>query len=424
MSKQQMPFAVVDVETTGFSPHRFDRLLEIAIVRITPSGETEDEYVTLVNPLRDVGPTEIHGITATDVVEAPTFDEISGDVLARLDQAVFVAHNARFDRGFIGAELSMAGILLPEIPSLCTLALARRIFPSLPNHRLETCCEEAGLQVDRWHSALHDARATAALLTACLEAARRSGWTTLADLGCSPLTFPSGWPALPSSGRKRSRAEQGQQVADLPFLARVVASLGSVPVRSDALASYVDVLDRALEDRQVTADEADALAATARDWDISREDAVAAHHDYLESLVLAALADGKITEVERRDLEAVTRLLAIDPAILHALIERTPAPVSPIAVPTPEPGALAGKTVCFTGSLQGMRDGAPLTRELAHELAEAAGLTVKANVTKDLDLLVAADPNSQSGKGKQARKYGTRIMAEAAFWRAIGARVD
>jgi DNA polymerase-3 subunit epsilon len=86
--------------------------------------------------------------------------------------------------------------------------------------------------------------------------------------------------------------------------------------------------------------------------------------------------------------------------------------------------ALAGKTVCFTGSLLGRLEGSQITRDLAHQLATAAGLVVADRVTKDLDILVVADPNTQSGKARQARKYGTRVMAEAAFWRAIGVPVD
>jgi DNA polymerase III epsilon subunit-like protein len=121
-------------------------VVEIAIVRITPDGSPEDEYVSLVNPLRDIGPTHIQGIGATDLVEAPTFEEVMGDVLERLRQAVFVANNVRFDRDFIGAEFSMAGTFLPAIPWLCTLDLGYRLHPGLANHRLVTCCTAAGLR--------------------------------------------------------------------------------------------------------------------------------------------------------------------------------------------------------------------------------------------------------------------------------------
>ncbi|MEI6503461.1 MAG: exonuclease domain-containing protein, partial [Armatimonadota bacterium] len=68
--------AVVDVETTGFAAQHTDRIVEIAIVRLSSGGDTLDEFETLVNPQRDVGPTHIHGISAHDVLDAPTFAEI------------------------------------------------------------------------------------------------------------------------------------------------------------------------------------------------------------------------------------------------------------------------------------------------------------------------------------------------------------
>jgi len=80
--------------------------------------------------------------------------------------------------------------------------------------------------------------------------------------------------------------------------------------------------------------------------------------------------------------------------------------------------------VCFTGSLAGRLRGAPITRAQAEQLATAAGLVVAPRVTKGLDLLVVADPDSLSSKARMARQYGTRIMAEAVFWQAIGVAVE
>ena len=85
---------------------------------------------------------------------------------------------------------------------------------------------------------------------------------------------------------------------------------------------------------------------------------------------------------------------------------------------------LQGKTVCFTGELTSRINGEPITRDMAEALAEKAGLFVSSNVSKKLDLLVVADPNTQSGKAKKARQYGTRIIAEPVFWQGIGVTVD
>lgn len=83
-----------------------------------------------------------------------------------------------------------------------------------------------------------------------------------------------------------------------------------------------------------------------------------------------------------------------------------------------------GTTVCFTGALKATIDGYAVTRDQAHEFARGAGLVVLDSVTKKLEVLVVADPQSASGKAKKARSYGTRIIAEAVFWQVIGIPVD
>lgn len=85
---------------------------------------------------------------------------------------------------------------------------------------------------------------------------------------------------------------------------------------------------------------------------------------------------------------------------------------------------LVGLSVCFTGALSATLDGTPLTRARAERLASEAGLLVAKSVTKGLDLLVVADPDTQSAKASKARGLGTRVMAERVFWRALGVEVE
>src|SRR3954447_3752975 len=75
------PFAVVGIATTGFSPANGDRIVEIAVARVDASGRVSDEYATLVNPGRDVGPAFVHGISTSEVRAAPTFTDIAGELL-------------------------------------------------------------------------------------------------------------------------------------------------------------------------------------------------------------------------------------------------------------------------------------------------------------------------------------------------------
>ena len=80
--------------------------------------------------------------------------------------------------------------------------------------------------------------------------------------------------------------------------------------------------------------------------------------------------------------------------------------------------------MCFTGALSSRLGGELITRAQAEQLAAAAGLIVAPRVTKALDLLVVANRDSLSSKARKAREYGTRIMAEAVFWQAIGISVE
>jgi hypothetical protein len=76
--------AVIDFETTGIFPYRSDRVVEIGVVIIDDYGNVQSEYETLVNPCRDIGPTRLHGISAADILNAPCFEEIAGDVIEML----------------------------------------------------------------------------------------------------------------------------------------------------------------------------------------------------------------------------------------------------------------------------------------------------------------------------------------------------
>src|SRR6266513_4842352 len=96
------PIAVIDVETTGLFAFRHDRVVEIAAVVVQLDGHIEQEFVSLVNPARDIGPSSIHGLTSEDVLHAPRFEEIAALFLNALRGTVaLAAHNVRFDSKFL-----------------------------------------------------------------------------------------------------------------------------------------------------------------------------------------------------------------------------------------------------------------------------------------------------------------------------------
>ena len=152
--------AFVDVETTGSSPAR-ERVTEIGVVRVDFDGDDVrvDEWSTLVNPGVPI-PAEIQwltGITNEMVRAAPPFAEISQRVFDRLEGAIFVAHNARFDYGFLRAEFNRAGVSF-NARTLCTVRLSRHLYPDRSPHTLDAIIARFNLDGEPRHRALGDAR--------------------------------------------------------------------------------------------------------------------------------------------------------------------------------------------------------------------------------------------------------------------------
>lgn len=413
-------FSVIDIEATGIYPTAHDRVIELAVVRLNSSLEIEDEYVTLLNPERDIGRTDIHGICSADVLNAPTFTQIAGDVAERIGGTIMAGHNLRFDLGFLNAEYTRLGISVPALPTICTLELAYKIFPEAPSRKLAACCEAAGIQHENEHSALGDARATACLLIHYLKTSRihRDSYAkTLESL--RTWTASKDWLSLRPSGLSLTRQVSARQTAqERAYLARLVERTLGDEAASACEADYLTLLDRALEDRVVTKDEADNLINIALSWGMSRSEVLNAHRGYLATLVSEALVDGSVAPIERRDLENICDMLDLNRATLDELLS------APRHHSKQANDSLAGMTVCFTGELVGQIDGIRITRDIAESLAGNAGLLIQSSVTKNLDILVVADPNTQSGKARKARDYGVRIIAEPVFWRAIRADVQ
>ena len=157
--------AVLDLETTGLGPS--DRILEIGVVLLDRELRQEATWQTLVQPGRDIDNSHIHGVTATDLVHAPTFAGVAAELAELLDGRVIVAHNAPFDIRFLAAEYARLGVELPAGTRWfqCTRVLSRRLLPGAPQ-RLADCLDTAGLGNDRPHAALADAAAAADLYRA------------------------------------------------------------------------------------------------------------------------------------------------------------------------------------------------------------------------------------------------------------------
>nr|WP_283774973.1 SNF2-related protein [Brachybacterium equifaecis] len=407
-------YTVIDLETTGLSPGRHHRVLELGVVQVSPTGEIEDEWSTLLNPGRDIPNSHIHGITASDVAAAPSFHEILPRLAAAADGRVLVAHNAPFDMRFLSAELTRAGrVPLEPLPSLCTMHWSGT-FLEAPSRKLVDCCGAAGIDLRDAHSAGGDARATAALLR-----------HYLGLLDGSPLPWQEiledaqrfTWPALGVAGDGVAllHREQARSVAPAGWLERMTSS---IPRAAGLNAeSYLAVLERALLDGVLSHHEKEELVSLASELGLSRDQALELHASYLDALAEVVLADGVVTDEEREEMDRTAAALGLTDSDIDRALSRAESNRAQGITPGRESIRTAGITlepgdrIVFTGSMQ--RD-----REQWEADARRLGLD-PGGVTKKTKLVVAGDPDSLSGKAAKARTYGIPIVTEGAFARML-----
>ncbi|WP_371069191.1 ATP-dependent DNA helicase DinG [Sediminibacillus sp. JSM 1682029] len=158
-------FAVVDLETTGHTPSKGDKIIEIGIV-VLQNGTVVKEFSSLVNPGTTIPPfiTNLTGIRDEDVEDAPVFPDIVDEVITCFADAYVVAHNVPFDLGFLNYEIQTAGRKALQHPVLDTVELARILLPQAPGFKLGQLSEYLSLRHADPHRALSDADVTAKLL--------------------------------------------------------------------------------------------------------------------------------------------------------------------------------------------------------------------------------------------------------------------
>ena len=152
-----MKFAFVDIETSG-SHMRHDRIIEIGILRVENDKLTRT-YNKLINPEIPVSPfiQDLTGIRVDELEYAPTFEQVKEEILEILDGVTFVAHNVRFDYGFLKNEFRRFGLPFTT-KQLCTVKLSRALFPQYKRHNLDSIIDRFDLQIANRHRAFDDAQ--------------------------------------------------------------------------------------------------------------------------------------------------------------------------------------------------------------------------------------------------------------------------
>ena len=180
---QDATFVVVDVETTGMDPET-DRITEIAMMKIR-DGTLQDEFSTLINPLIPIPEfiTRLTGIDDLMVQDAPTARDVAPTIAEFLGDAIFVAHNAPFDWGFVRHTLRRERAIELANRQLCTVRLSRRLLPQLPSKSLDPVTRALNIRIPERHRASGDAYATSLVLIKFLSFLRKeAGLTSVDDL--------------------------------------------------------------------------------------------------------------------------------------------------------------------------------------------------------------------------------------------------
>lgn len=148
-------YVLLDLETTGGNPLDC-RITEIAAVRVE-NGQEVARWSTLVNPGTRIPPLiqNLTGISNAMVADAPSFDEVGATLLKLLDGAVLVAHNVRFDHGFLLNEFARMDVAL-RVKTLCTVRLSRKLYPQHKSHGLDAIMQRHGLTTLARHRAMGD----------------------------------------------------------------------------------------------------------------------------------------------------------------------------------------------------------------------------------------------------------------------------
>jgi len=391
-------FAVIDFETTGRFP-RIDRVLEVGLVLLDSSLRVEMEYETLVNPSRDPGPQEIHGIQSAWLLDAPSFEQISGSLADLLRGRILIAHNARFDASFAESEFQRVDNNfafdwvgeggLPEGVA-CTKRLSRHFFGSQAQS-LGWLAAAFGINNERPHAAIYDARVTAEIFVEMF-----SQNSLVRDeiyaLGMHPDPRIS-----TSSSIARPRPTEGAQSRS-----KLDSIIDALPPTSSSsgLNDFTAVLLASLMDQELSEHQTRELAELAEKLELGQNQVLESRLMVFELLAVHFWSDGFLSDFERAALRRIGSVLEVSDQLIESALAL--APNSSFGI---KPEIFSSQTFLLTGFSSERK------AHLAEKLERLGKQTVE-SFSKRVDVVIANDPDTQSGKAKSARKNGIPVLGE------------
>jgi DNA polymerase III subunit epsilon len=345
---KEVDYCILDLETTGLSPDT-DGIVEIAMIRIDGHGNILDKFHSLINPLQSVKCTKIHGITDSDVANAPKIFDVAGHITRIMSEAILVAYNAYFDLSFLREKLFAPLDISQRHPYFCCMYMRGLI--GLEPTRTDLCnaCNLAGINIENEHQAFYDAQYTQKLFTHYLAIAEETGLKNFSDLKRQgknyqfmkswefPLPLYS-WKNLPSSSPKprpieikESITTQAQKLSfKVDGSSRSVTFVGNLikriwdsvrTVKREGQEEYFACLTDALADRILQPREIDELRSVAWHYGLDKNEIQEIHNEFYQSVWDEAMKDGIITNEEKDDLEELVKLLGIEGTSSYELTE-------------------------------------------------------------------------------------------------------
>lgn len=416
-------YSIIDLETTGFSPKRGDKILEVGIVKVQENDKIVDKFSTLVNPNRDISNYHVHGVKPSLVKNAPKFDELKDFIRSFVNGSTLVAHNASFDLRFLENELIEQN---EKLNAICTIKLSRMLDSTLPSRKLDILCKYYDIEIKENHQAFTDTLATTKLFTKLKsEYFKLHGDNKFNQKFASPTYFggidEKNLNRVEYKRKDAYKEVQKEKTKLQGFISRLpIDSLSD----DENAKQYLDTLNEILLDRIITNSELSELEELVSEFSVTKKGIIELHKQYLAEVIKIYLLDGKISEFELKDLSELTKLLGLKQADLENLITAVKENKIVSAINYKSKNQIEGKSICFTGQLKSKIDGYKVSRSLAQSIAQEHGMTIKKNVSKKLNYLVTANPATMSGKAQKARKYNVKILAEPEFWRLLGVNVE
>ena len=416
-------FVVLDVETTGLDPAS-SRILEIALATVE-NGLILETWTTRFNPEGPVGKTEIHGITDSDVVNAPLFSEKADEVLKRINNIAVVAHNSRFDLAFLRAEFQRANLTMPWIAGICTLSISNYYQPHLSRRRLADCCEDIGIAISNAHTAVGDVQATARLFHYYMipnkrPAPRKEELELLKNPSGNGTEVNEVKLKNPIIAQRIAESKKAQnlqpKVSVYKELVKILAACSFQEVLEKENFSgefaYLEKVIEFLADGILTDSEMQELKSLADVYSLDDTQIQISHTSLIKAFAIQALKDESISVTEKDELISLASSLGIEKNLLTAIIRDAKVIraniLSKQVLSLPDNWKLGaplrvGQKVVFTGC-------EPNHRAQLESESKKAGVAISSKVSSKTSLLIT-DGSYEGNKARDAREMGVRVVS-------------